>query len=263
VVHPFVTRIRVFPIKSLDPVDLEAGHLLTSGALAFDRRWAIVDENGRFVNGKRTPLVHKIRSFTDLQTHSVRLWTEDGAVGEQTYSLGIEREGVENWLSRVFEFPVFLKGDEAVGFPDDTNSPGPTLISTATLRAIGQWCGLSLEEARARFRTNIEIDGCAPFWEDALFGPRGSTVPFRIGNVHFEGVNPCQRCIVPTRDSRTGVGDGQFVPTFRKLREQTLPSWSARTQFNHFYRVAVNTRLATGGPDSSVCVGDEIAHVGM
>ena len=232
--------------------------ILQSGALAFDRRWAIFDANGRFVNGKRTPVIHKIRSSTDLQSERVRLWTEDGVIGEQTYSLKTEREAVESWLGRVFEFPVYLKEDGSTGFPDDVKSPGPTIISVSTLRAIGQWFHLPLEEVRARFRTNIEIDGCEPFWEDVLFGTRGATSPFRVGSAYFEGVNPCQRCIVPTRDSRTGLGDGSFVSSFRKLREQTLPSWSARDQFNHFYRAAVNTRLVKRGMKPTIHVGDEI-----
>ncbi len=45
--------IRVYPIKALDPVSVTRVRLLPSGALEGDRRWALFDEQGGFVNGKR------------------------------------------------------------------------------------------------------------------------------------------------------------------------------------------------------------------
>ncbi len=130
-----------------------------------------------------------------------------------------------------------------MGFPDDTDSPGPTIISVATLKEIARWFSLPFEEVRARFRTNIEIDGVPPFWEDRLFGKAGTSVVFEIGDTRFEGINPCQRCVVPSRDPIFGTTDKMFVQHFMEQRRQTLPSWAERSRFNHFYRVAVNTRL--------------------
>src|SRR5581483_2540325 len=91
------------------------------------------------------------------------------------------------------------------GFPDDLNAPGPTVISTATLRTVASWFpGLTVDDMRLRFRANLEIDGVEPFWEDRLYGEQGESVTIRIGRVTIEGVNPCQRCVVPTRDPSTG-----------------------------------------------------------
>ncbi len=47
----FVSRIQIFPIKSLDATVLQEARVLASGALEFDRTWAIFDANGKFVNG--------------------------------------------------------------------------------------------------------------------------------------------------------------------------------------------------------------------
>ena len=106
--------------------------------------------------------------------------------------------------------------------------------------------GLPLDNVRRRFRATLEIDGVPAFWEDQLFGENErSVVRFTIGEVHLEGSNPCARCPVPPRDPCTG----QLIPTFQKhftqQREATLPSWSPRSRFDHFYRFSTNTRVAS------------------
>jgi len=74
-----------------------------------------------------------------------------------------------------------------------------------------------------------------------LFGPPGERVTFGIGNVRFLGNNPCQRCVVPSRDSQTGETTPKFQADFAKQREETLPAFVSRGRFSHFYRAAVNT----------------------
>jgi uncharacterized protein len=66
---------------------------------------------------------------------------------------------------------------------------------------------------------------------------------FTIGSVQFEGINPCQRCIVPTRDALTADPTPQFQKTFLAERAASLPIGVNRDRFNHFYRLAVNTRI--------------------
>jgi len=138
-------------------------------------------------------------------------------------------------------------------------SPGPTIISTATLEAIASWYpGLDVEEVRLRFRTNIEISGVPAFWEDQLFAEPEDTVNFQMGNVQFMGINPCQRCVVITRDSQTGETDLKFQKTFVTQRQTTLPEWAERSRFNHFYRLAINTRLPVTEAGKKICIGDEL-----
>jgi len=83
--------------------------------------------------------------------------------------------------------------------------------------------------------------GAFAFWEDRLFGTANTAVRFAIGDAAFEGINPCQRCVVPLRGPLSGAEDKTFVRRFTELRRQSLPAWSERSRFNHFYRVAVNT----------------------
>lgn len=255
----FLSRILIFPIKSLDGVEVVEARMLASGALEHDRTFGLFDANHKFVNGKRHAAVHRLRSQLDLAARTLTLRDENGrGLGCQSFALDRDRNQLERWLSDYFGFPVALRENRDQGFPDDTDSPGPTFISEATLAEIGGWFGLPTDQVRARFRTNIEIGGVPAFWEDRLFAAAGSVVRFRIGDAVFDGVNPCQRCVVPPRDPLTGIGDDTFVRRFTELRKRTLPLWSTRERFNHFYRVAINTRPHGEQSGKALRVGDRI-----
>ena len=62
---PHLTRIAVHPIKSLEPIELEQAQIVANGGLEHDREYAMLDEDDRYVNGKRTADVHRIRSAFD------------------------------------------------------------------------------------------------------------------------------------------------------------------------------------------------------
>jgi uncharacterized protein YcbX len=127
---------------------------------------------------------------------------------------------------------------------------------------------MALDEARRRFRTTLEIDaarstGAAetlpPFWEDQLFADSESNVVrFKIGEVAFEGSNPCARCPVPSRESQTGVTNGGFQKRFTDLRQAQLPPWAPSVRFDHFYRLAVNTRIPATECGKILRSGDEL-----
>jgi ferredoxin-NADP reductase/uncharacterized protein YcbX len=203
--------------------------------------------------------VHRLRSSFDPEAGLLSLRDEKNRARPlATFEVEREVSEIERWLREYFGTPVFFRRDEETGFPDDVDSPGPTVVSVATLEEIGRWFGLALDEVRRRFRTNIEIDGVPPFWEDRLFGAAGASIRFQMGEAVFEGVNPCQRCVVPARDPWTGVSDDTFVRRFAELRDRTLPQWSRRDRFNHFYRVAINTRPNRDQGGRFVRVGDEV-----
>ena len=257
-VIPFVSRLFIHPIKSLDRVGVEKIAVLKSGALKRDREFAIFDESGHFVNGKRNERVHALRSKFDLETNVVSLRVQ-GTDHTNTFHVEKEHEAFEGWLGEYFGFAVKVKQNLDTGFPDDTASPGPTIISTATLETIASWySGLNVEEVRLRFRNNIEISGVPAFWEDRLFSESEKTVNFQIGNVQFMGINPCQRCVVITRNSQTGEAYPNFQKMFVTQRRTTLPEWAERSRFNHFYRLAINTQLPLTEAGKTICIGDEL-----
>uniref|UniRef100_B8HQS8 MOSC domain protein beta barrel domain protein n=1 Tax=Cyanothece sp. (strain PCC 7425 / ATCC 29141) TaxID=395961 RepID=B8HQS8_CYAP4 len=256
---PTVARLSIFPIKSLDRVDVEAVAVLKSGALKGDRTFALFDQPGHFVNGKRHDRIHRIRSQYDLQTQQVTLHLEDSDQ-VRTFHLEQERDRLATYLSDYFGFSVELKQNLEMGFPDDTDSPGPTIVSTATLTAIASWYpDLEVEAVRSRFRANIEIDGVPAFWEDRLFGRAAEEVAFQIGAVQFRGINPCQRCVVVTRDAQTGAVYANFQKTFVAQRQVTLPDWAERSRFNHFFRLAINTRVPQTEVGKTIAIGDRLS----
>jgi uncharacterized protein YcbX len=253
-----LARIQIFPVKSLDPVVVERAQVLPSGALAWDRRYALFDEAGKFVNGKRTPRVHTLRTTFDLPAGTITL-TTGGA--PRTFRFQEDRRDLERFLGDHLGLAVTLRENVPHGFPDDTDSPGPTVVGAATLEAVAGWFpGLTLDEVRLRFRANLEIAGEEPFWEDRLFGEEGDAIPFRVGAVEFAGTNPCQRCVVPTRSSRDGTRTPEFTRLFETRRFETLPYWTTRSRFDHFYRLAVNTRLVSN-EGGWIALGNEVRLV--
>jgi hypothetical protein len=252
----FLNRITIFPIKSLDGLDVPETRVLPSGALEHDRRFALVDAEGRFVNGKRTAAVHRIRTEFDLAIWTVRFNSEI------EFSLLHQQHEIGQWLSNALGIACGLAENPSAGFPDDTASPGPTLISTATLAEVATWFpGITLDEARRRFRANLEIGGVEAFWEDRLIGSAGAEIPFQVGGVRWLGMNPCQRCVVPSRAFEGGGTTPGFQKTFASERERRLPAWAPRDRFNHFFHLAVNTRLAPGQPSGRFGVGDPVTGV--
>ncbi|MDB5289022.1 MAG: domain protein beta barrel domain protein [Phycisphaerales bacterium] len=251
-------RILIYPVKSLDGLSVPTIRVLASGALEGDRRFALMDSQKKYVNGKRNSRVHYLRSSFDAMTRTLHL--RDAASRQcGSFDIDHDRPRLHAWLSEYFGIPVELEENPAAGFPDDTDSPGPTLISTATLHEVASWFpGLDADQMRKRLRANLEIGGVPPFWEDRLYGPAGVTRRFRIGSVEFAGVNPCQRCVVPPRDPNSGESYPEFAKIFARKREETLPPWAERSRFNHFYRLAINTLLPAGGGGKAICVGDEI-----
>ncbi len=255
---PYVARLFIYPFKSLDKQERDRVTILKSGAIKGDRTWSLLDKNNKFVNGKRNSKVHLLRSQFDWQTNTLTLQIQ-GTDENRTFNLIRQRMQLCNWLSDYFGFEVKIKQNMQMGFPDDTVSPGATIISTGTLAAVSSWYPeLSLENIRDRFRANIEIDGVPAFWEDKLFSDTNSTVKFQIGEVEFMGVNPCQRCIVTTRHPQTGETYPQFQKTFTNKRKELLPSWADKTRFNHFFRLAVNTKLSPAEAGIVIAVADRI-----
>ena len=254
-----VARIDVFPIKSLAGVPLDEARVTEGGILEHDRVWAMVDAEGVFVNGKRTPRVHDLRCHYEPSLTEVTLW-ERGDTSRPQFSLE-DRSPLERWLSDFFEMPVTLKHDPRCGFPDDGEASGPTVISEASLLEVQDWYPqISLASLRGRFRSNIELEGDVAFSEDRLFGAPGERRPFHLGEVALLGHNPCQRCVVPTRDPDTGEVIRGFQKSFAQRRQRRLPPWSDVRRFNHYYRFAVNTSIPAVEVGKRLRIGDPLVE---
>ena len=259
-----VERISIYPIKSLDGRSVDRVEVVTNGGLAGDREYALFDSDGDYVNGKHDRQVHPIRAGYDgdgARAESVTLSTPEqdatrfdlGAVDDDT------PVPIVDWLSEWFGYPVTLDRNREGGFPDDTTAAGPTIISEATIETVAGWFDdVDSEGMRRRLRPNIVLGGVPAFWEDHLFADRNSRVRFAIGDAEFLGVNPCQRCVVPSRDPDTGDEIGDFNKTFIEQRRATMPEWSGGDWFDHEFRLMVNTAVPEASWGETIAVGDEL-----
>jgi uncharacterized protein YcbX len=259
--QPRLAEIRLHPIKALDPVRLSEARVGPSGGLELDRAWALYTLDNRWVNGKRSPAIFLIRAAYAPNLSSVTLSapSDPRNIPSREFAFPHDGESAAEWFSVYFDQQIIVRYSQ-YGFPDDPIANGPTIVSTASLRTVCDWFpDLTLEEARRRFRTTLEIDGVPAFWEDGLFGPMNTyAVRFRVGEVDFEGSNPCARCSVPPRDSYTGDDMIGFQKRFSELRREHLPAWATAEHFDHFYKLATNTRIALLESGKTLRVGDPI-----
>ena len=246
----------VYPIKSLDATSVATATIVENGGLEADRRYAIVDADGEYVNGKREPLVHRLQATYDLGKAVVSL-RKHGTDEPHRFHLEDDRGALESWLSDVFDRSVELRREDEGGFPDDTDASGPTVISTETIETVASWYDeISASEMRRRLRPNLVVGGVPTFWEDRLYDDPGRVVPLEVGGAILHGVNPCQRCVVPTRNPDTGEPTSGFRETFVTRREATLPEWANESQFDHYFRLMVNTQVPESSWETTLSVGD-------
>ena len=243
-----VLRILLYPVKSLDPVEVKEAPITEKGSLKNDRLFYLVNEEGKIVNAKKEKKLHQVRCKTDLENKRFTL-----QVNGKTYELSFnELDRFSEILSDFLGYKVFVKREET-GMPDDRKAHGPTIMSDKTIEEIGRWFNLPFEEVLLRFRPNIVVSAKEPFEEEKLLWKE-----FYVGNVLFRAENISRRCPVPTRNPFTGEEHKDFAKIFISKRKETLPSWLSEEAFGgNFYRVALNTNVLKGFGET-IKVGDEI-----
>ncbi|MFK7778970.1 MAG: MOSC N-terminal beta barrel domain-containing protein [Gimesia sp.] len=259
-----LSRIALFPIKSLDPIYVNQASILPKGALEWDRRFALFDHKGNVINAKKYPTIHNILATYDLSQQTVALTTPRSSTETHQFHMTEGRTELEAWFSEYFDQRVNLKENNESGFPDDLVASGPTIISTQTYEELSRWFpDISIEELRLRFRANLEFEGDAPFCEDRLYSESEPPVLFQIGPLTLEGSNPCKRCVVPSRSPISGETNPEFMKAFIRNRKATFPAWAPLSLFQNMYRLAVNTRLPQQSVNlsTSIKIGDVINTV--
>lgn len=270
-------RITTYPIKALDPFDWETGQITEGGVIEDDREYAILDRsadesydpdtasvsgNGDYINGKRTAAVHRLRSTFDPEARTLTIRIH-GETDMHTFDLD-DRTELNAWLTDYFGRPVSVRRDTS-GHHDlrKRDISGPSVISTATLREVASWFPeIETDSVRRRFRANLEIGGVPPFWEDRLVADHGEAVAFHIGDVRFEGVEPCKRCVVPLRDPDTGEKNDDFRQTFIEKRGETRPEWLDSDRFDSDFRLMTVTNIPTRDWGKTLRVGDSVEIIG-
>jgi uncharacterized protein YcbX len=261
-IKPVIDRITIYPVKSLDGISLQKAQIGNGGSLAHDREYAIINSNGKFVKGKNNELVYLLRSQIDFETEVISL-RHESETGWNHFHLQNDKTALDEFLSSFFEMPVMLYKNTLGEFLDIPVKSGVTVLSTASLEAVGTWFNnMDIEETRKRFRATIELTAAPAFWEDKLFLEEGTAIEFKIGDVTLQGISPRARCVVPTRHPETGEMIHAFQKSFAQQRTASLPPWSTLDDYNHAYYLSVDCYIPPSEFGKWIAVGDEVVITG-
>jgi uncharacterized protein len=222
-----VARIAIAPVKGLALIHPDEVVLGRNG-VAGDRRFYLIDPDGRLINNKSCGELIQIRPELNGDD-SLALHFPDGevsgdvglgdAVETSFYGRPVEGRLVDGpWSEAISEHagrPLRLvRADEPGDAIDRTHVV--SVISDGSLRALAREAGVDEVDGR-RFRMTFELDGCDEHEEDAWIGAE-----VEVGGARIRVTGPVGRCAVTTRNPDSGVSDLDTLRAlagYRTLRE--------------------------------------------
>lgn len=264
-----LSSIHRYPVKSCRGEALESA-VVEPWGLAGDRRWMLVDADGRAVTGREvgalllltpeiTPTGLRMTAPglppLDVSTPDPHLQTPVALFGDRltAASAGPEADG---WFTRALERPVrlvhlddprrrptdprFSAADDRVSLADGYPLLVATEESLAALNDVVLGASATGRDPlpMARFRPNVVVAGSDAWTED-------DWRRIRIGEATFRAVKGCARCVMTTIDPETGVREKEPIASLARIRR-----WDGKTWFG------VNIIPDTLGP--TIRVGDEV-----
>jgi uncharacterized protein len=215
-----VTGLALTAVKGMRLREVDSIQLSETGALG-NRRFYVIDDRGRMVNGKVVRNLQVVVPDYDAEAGVLTLAFPDGtdvggavAYGETLTSKffsGVResREVTGPWAAALSEFfgrPLRLAAtDTAV---DRGLRGAASIISRASLRRLAEQAERDWVDTR-RFRMLIEIDGVRAHEEDRWVGRR-----VRVGESVLEMHGHVGRCLITSRDPDTADVD---LPTLDLL----------------------------------------------
>jgi uncharacterized protein len=253
--EPILSKITIYPVKSLDGVSLQKAVISEGGCLLHDREYVISDVDGNIINGKKNPLIHALRSTIDLEQQTISL-QHSKQTSAVCFHLQKEKIEIQDYLSTYFGKKVLLHQNKTGRFLDIPDKSGATILSTASLQEVATWFGnMPLEETRKRFRATLEIESVPAFWEDQLFSLNGNGIELKIGDVKMIGMSPRARCVVPTRHPENAELIQGFQKAFSQQRAKSLPEWSTLGDYEHYYHLSVDCSIPSTEIGKTIEVG--------
>lgn len=233
----YISQLAIYPLKSAAGIALQQAELTPLG-LQWDRRWLLVDDNGKFVTQRQyakmaliqcqviADILHvtapNMPSLIAIPHHpqalSVLVWQDTVmALTVSSYA--------DQWFSDYLGFSVRL-----VYFPEQSQREVDTawageghqtafsdgfpilVISQASFDDLSQHWQQTINWRR--FRPNIVIAGdFPPYWEDQCRG-------LKIGETELALVKPCSRCVIPSIDPETGDKDSSLLKILQQHRRR-------------------------------------------
>lgn len=265
--NPILSGIHIYPVKSCAALSPGQAQVEPRG-LRGDRRWMVVDAGGTFVTARKHPKMVLIRA--EIEGDSLQLAAPGMPVVQLHPAAAVSRVAASVWASETMAMPACAEADAWVsrylGFParfvhmdkdcaraiDSKYAHSGEEVSFADgfpLLLISQAALDTLNERLAspvdmlRFRPNLIVTGTAAHAED---GWRC----IRIGEVRFDVVKACVRCVLTTVQPERG----EFDPSGEPLR--TLVNYR-RTDRG----VTFGQNLIPRNP-GSIRVGDSVEVLG-
>lgn len=225
---PTLLQLSIYPLKSAAPIVLDSAEVEPRG-LRGDRRWMMVDAEGRFLTGRKYPRTTLIKA--ELTADGLRL----DAPGMPSLSLSVSKtprmdvtvwgdrvsactvDGASDvWLSTYLGVPArFVHMDEAAHRAVDEKyaqmddevsfADGFPLLAISQAALDGLNAKLEVPVPMLRFRPNLVISGTEAHAEDGW-------KRIRIGKVEFDVVKACVRCVFTTVDPERGEFDARGEP---------------------------------------------------
>jgi uncharacterized protein len=245
-----LTEIWRYPVKSCRGQRLAQAGVEPWG-LAGDRRWMVVDRDGRFVTAREHPRLVLTTPSIDGEVIRlaaprlpditipvpgagaaevpVRVWKSELVAAAATDEAG-------QWLSKVVGMDVRLVYlDDPTRRPasPDFSRPGDVvsfadgypllLASEGSLAQLNEWiaAGEHADEGplpMTRFRPNVVVAGAEPFAEDEWR-------IVRIGDVTFRVAKACGRCVLTTVDPGTAAKGKEPLATLARHRRWDGNVW--------------------------------------
>ncbi|MEO6103342.1 MAG: MOSC N-terminal beta barrel domain-containing protein [Pseudoxanthomonas sp.] len=224
-----LSSLHLYPIKSCAPLEARSAVVEARG-LRDDRRWMVVDAEGRFLTGRELPRLTLVRAQPNAHGLSLQ------APGMPTLQVVFPQAGstvpVVVWKSEVAALPVATQVDAWIsGFlqrptrlvymgphvvrpiVSEHSRPGDEvsfadgfpllLITRAALDQLNS--RLDTPVSMLQFRPNLVIDDAPAHAEDGW-------KRIRIGELEFDVVKTCVRCVFTTVDPARGERDAGGEP---------------------------------------------------
>ncbi len=270
-----VASLHIYPIKSLGGFSVNEARTTDRG-FEHDRRWMLVNENGRFITQREKPAMACLhcslltdgfrvtdtrdRSVIDLPWGIRSSTRRQASVFSDTVEVLDAPAELSAWFSEKLQLSCTL-----VFMPDDSKRPvDPTyadgitslsdgfpylIVSRASLDDLNARIRSSSDHpidrssdlGMERFRPNIVIAGGHAFQEDGW-------KEITIGDSRFSLVKPCARCAIPTIDQRTGEPGKEPTRTLANYRKRVTENGAVKVEFGMNAMALKGGMLRTGEP---------------
>lgn len=219
-----LSELYIYPVKSLAGIKLNTSKLTPFG-LEHDRRWMIVDKEGKFLSQREVAkmatiqtaivegkliLAYKQSEITvptvNNQSQQIRV-----TVWKDTFMASHVSKEVDDWLSEILDQTCQLvyMHKEVKRQVDLDFAPKGQNVSFADGFPILVISQASLDDLNSRldkpvninrFRANIIVTGTEAFAEDNWHN-------LSINTIDYQAVKTCSRCIMPSINQQTGHQD--------------------------------------------------------